>query len=109
MDRDLGPFQAALTGCTGVELFALIDAANDSPSRTAKLLGWLEAACLWEWDRRTGRTYDLQPPENDMSASERAANLEALTALRAAFVHDSAATRRLFDALRKLVAVDPPR
>src|SRR5262245_47095505 len=85
MPIDLGPIKMALAACASDELFAVIDATNNAPQLAPGLLAWLEAACDWEWHRRTGRNYELQPPEAAIPPEEDAVSIDCAIALRAAF------------------------
>jgi hypothetical protein len=103
MQPRLSAIKAALAECTGVELFALKDATYEAPQVAPRTLAWIEAACLWEWDRRTVREYELQPPEAAIPPEEDDISIKAVVALRAAFAHDSPALRALFAELQNLL------
>lgn len=103
VETDLAPIKMALARCAEGELFALIDATNEAPQVAPGLLAWLEAACMWEWHRRTGKDYELQPPEAAIPDDEDAVSIDAAIALRGTFAQNSESMRTLFEELERLL------
>jgi hypothetical protein len=103
MDTELRAVKAALADISDNELQALIDATRDGTQTAPGLLAWVDAACEWERNRRTGRDPELQPPEAAIDPSEDAVSIDAAIAMRATFAQDSSAVRAMFDALVALL------
>ena len=83
MDTELRAVKAALAEISDNELQALIDATRDGPQTAQGLLAWIDAACEWERDRRTGRESELQPPDPAIPPEEDAVSIDAAIELRA--------------------------
>jgi hypothetical protein len=103
MGAKLDHIVAALADLSDAELHALIAASNSVPQTAPGLLAWLEAACDWEFNRRQGRDYELQPPEAAIPPEEDVVSIDAATAIRATFAQDAHAVRAMFDALLDLL------
>jgi len=86
-----------------VELDALIEATYKVEQLAPGLLAWIDSACVWELQRRSGYDFELQPPEAAIPPEEDAVSIDAASALRTSFARDSAAVRVLFDALVALL------
>ena len=83
MDTELRAVKAALADLSDNELQALIDATRDGTQTAQGLLAWIEAACEWERNRRTGRDAELQPPQAAIPPEEDAVSIDAAITLRA--------------------------
>ena len=103
MNLDLLPMQLALSAMTEAELHAFIVASNEAPPIAYGLLVWIEGACDWELNRRTGHDYELLPPEAAIDPSEDAASIDAVYALQATFSDTTPAVRAFFDTLKDLL------
>ena len=103
MATNLTPVKDALERLTDAELHALIAATNGVPPVAYGLLVWIEGACDWELNRRTGHDYELLPPEAAIDPSEDAVSIQAAYVMRASFTQDSPAVRAFFDALVALL------
>jgi hypothetical protein len=99
MDTDLTAVKAALAHISDTELAALIAASNDVPPIAYGLLVWIESACDWELNRRTGHDYPLLRPEAAIDPSEDEVSINAAMVMRDQFVQDSRGVRAYFDAL----------
>ena len=77
MDTELRAVKAALADISDIELQALIDATRDGTQTAQDLLAWIDAACEWERNRRTGRDSELQPPEAAIPPEEDAVSIDA--------------------------------
>jgi hypothetical protein len=82
MDDELRAVKAALADISDNELQALIDATRDGTQTAQNLLAWIEAACEWERNRRTGRDSELQPLETGTTPEEDAVSIDAAITLR---------------------------
>jgi hypothetical protein len=103
MDADLQRVIAVLAESEVNELHALIDAAHKAPRIAPGLLSWIEGACDWELNRRTGLGYPLQPPEAAIPPEEDAVSIDAAMAMRSMFAQDSRVVLALFDAIVDLL------
>jgi len=105
MTTNLRTVSDALAELTDIELHALIVAANEAPPIAYGLLVWIEGACDWELSRRTGRDYELLPPEAAIDPSEDVVSIEATYAMRASFAASgfAPAALKFFDALVALL------
>ena len=83
MDTELRAVKAALAEISDNELQALIDATRDGTQTARGLLAWIETACVWERNRRTGRNSKLQLPEAAIPVEEDAVSIDAAITLRA--------------------------
>jgi hypothetical protein len=99
MAADLQSVIVALANLTDSELNALIDATKNVPQAAPGLLAWLEAACDWESNRRTGRYYDLQPPGVAIAPAEDAVSVDGTLAIRYMFGPDAHGVHALLDVL----------
>ena len=93
----------ALAEVTDAELHALIEATYGVPQTAPGLLAWIDAACDWELNRRTGLGYELQPPEAAIPPEEDPVSIDAAIAMRLMFAQDMRTEARavlaLFDAI----------
>jgi hypothetical protein len=103
MNANLAGVTEALAGLTDAELHALIIASNEAPQVAYGLLVWIEGACDWELNQRTGRYYELLPPEAAIDPREDAVSIDAAIAMRESFARDSSAVQVFFDALVALL------
>ena len=106
MTIDLTVVKNALEELTDIELQALATATDEAPQIAPGLIAWIDGACHWEMNRRTGRDYGLQPPEAATDPSEDAASINAVDAMRESFASSgfAPAALKFFDALLKLLS-----
>ena len=102
--RRVSRIEAAISGFTELELFALIKATHLLPRVPRSLFEWIESVCDWELDRRAGIHYSLVAPGAMMSANEAAMSLNAAKVLRLRYGTYSPAERALFEAVFDLLA-----
>jgi hypothetical protein len=109
MTIDLTVVKNALEELTDIELQALATATDEAPQIAPGLIAWIDGACHWEMNRRTGRDYGLQPPEAATDPSEDAASINAVDAMRESFASSgfAPAALKFFDALLKLLSGGP--
>ena len=102
---DLTVVRDALEGLTDLELHALIVTINESSQIAPGLLTWIKGACDWEVNRRTGRHYQLLPPDAAIDPIEDAVSIQAIDAMRASFASSdfAPAVLKFFDVLLKLL------
>ena len=99
MSTNLVAIEEALAGLTDPELRALAAATYGAPQFDSGLLAWLGQACGWEWNRRAGYDYALQPPEAAIPPGECAVSIDSAISMRNEIAKDSRALHALFDAL----------
>ena len=103
METGLSRIEVALAVMTNAELDALSKATYNVDQIAPGLLAWVDAACVWQLQRRNGYHYALRPPEVAIPPEQDVASIEAAIALRATFAKESPAVRALFDALIELL------
>jgi hypothetical protein len=95
--------KVALAVMSNAELDALSKATYKVDQVASGLLAWLDSACFWQLQRRSGYQYELQPPEAAIPPEEDAVSIDAAMALRDSVAKESPALRALFDALITLL------
>ena len=105
MPAYLTVIKGALADISDAGLRALAAATCEVPQIAPGLLAWLDQAYDWEWNRRAGYDYALQPPEAAIPPEEDEVSIEAVYAMRASFTADDMppAMIKFFDALVDLL------
>ncbi len=77
----LDDLRRSLAAIPSDDLRRLCVVTQQAPNVVPGLLAWLEHATDWEWSRRAGRVYALQPPAAALDESEADGALIALGVL----------------------------
>ncbi|HSQ81336.1 MAG TPA: hypothetical protein VLU54_09410 [Casimicrobiaceae bacterium] len=100
-------FAALLAAIDDLMLGALIATLDHLPGTLPALQAWLEHAARWEFDRRSGFDYPLQPPTAAISPDELPAAVEGSARLGNSFCHerrpDVSPIVAFFDRLKELL------
>ena len=81
-------FAVLLAAIDDIMLGALIATLDQLPGTLPALQAWLEHAARWEFDRRSGFDYPLQPPMAAISPDELPLAVEGSALLRDSFRHE---------------------
>lgn len=81
----LEQLRRSLAAIPSDDLRRLCIVTQQAPNVVPGLLAWLEHATDWEWSRRAGRQYALQPPAAALDESETDGALIALGVLADVF------------------------
>jgi hypothetical protein len=84
----LDDVRRALAAISCNDLQRLFAVTQHAPNVVPGLLAWLEHATDWEWSRREGRSFPLQPPSAAVDDTEADGALLALGVLANAFRHE---------------------
>jgi len=91
------------------DLQRLCIVTQKAPNVVPGLLAWLEHATDWEWSRRSGRSFPLQPPSAAMDETETDGALIALDVLASVFRDsDTDEIAEFFSAARAALHADLP-
>jgi hypothetical protein len=106
-------FAALLAAIDDLMLGALIATLDQLPGTLPALQAWLEHAARWEFDRRSGFDYPLQPPMAAISPDELPAAVEGSALLGNSFRPerrpDVSPIVAFFDRLRALLVAEQER
>ena len=106
-------FAALLAAIDDLMLDALIATLDQLPGTLPALQAWLEHAARWEFDRRSGFDYPLQPPMAAISPDELPAAVAGSASLRDSFRPERrpgvSPIVAFFDGLREMLLAEQQR